>query len=176
MSNCSSDDGIAKLSIELDCNLCLLETLYQFNNGVWGNFEPNKSVFEDALQLIRNNNKIPIEVSELSIFLEDTSIIINRIYPESIPTQLENILSELGRHYVHFTKGLAETPFEIYVPVFEENTNENNFTLSKIAQGNNNQKDYFAFWGLYFDSEEDAVIYDLEHTSFVPGELYMLNH
>jgi hypothetical protein len=37
-------------------------------------------------------------------------------------------------------------------------------------------KDYFSFWGLYFDSEEDAVIYDLSNKSFISGDLYMLNH
>jgi hypothetical protein len=77
---------------------------------------------------------------------------------------------------VYFTKKFTETPYEIYIPVFEEDHFENDTKLKNIRIGNNNKKDYFEYWGLYFDSEKDAVIYDLKNKSIIFGDLFMLNH
>ncbi|WP_420602018.1 hypothetical protein [Flagellimonas sp.] len=77
---------------------------------------------------------------------KDTSLIITRIYDHSIPAQLEDIISKASEHFVYFTKGLTEMPYEIFVPVFEDNT-QNTTEISK------NQSTYFDYWGLYFDDE-----------------------
>src|SRR3546814_10744827 len=94
----------------------------------------------------------------------------------SIPMHWDAIISEMGSHFVYFTKGLTEMPFEIYLPVFIGTTNENIPTLLTIStEETYNQKDYFRYWGLYFESQEDAVIYDLESKSIIEGDLFMLN-
>ncbi len=100
---------------------------------------------------------------------------IKNIFKNSIQDQLNLILQSIAAHYVHFTKKLTETPYEIYIPVFEEDLFENNTQIRDIRISNNQPKDYFNYWGLYFESEEDALIYKLKDKSFIPGDLLMLN-
>lgn len=171
----STDNASVKLIIDLNCNFGMVETLYHFNKGNWGNFECENSSFANSLQLLQSCNDIHIEIEELSIFLKDTSIIINTVYDQSIPEQLENILKEIGNHYVYFTNGLTKIPYEIYVPVFEENIIEDNSLVLNTNTCNHNKNDFFSFWGLYFYDEEDAVIYDLETLEVISGKLQMLN-
>ena len=173
---CTSEDSEVNLVVDLVCDLSLIELLYHFNKNIWGGFEHGKSSLTSALYALRGENENHIEIEEFSIFLKDTLIITNCIYKDSIPEQLKNILIELGNHYVHFSKGLNEIPYEIYIPVFEEGISENDTTIIDIEVRNKEPKDYYNFWGLYYNSEDDAVIYDLENFCTVRGDLYMLNH
>ncbi|MFK7812467.1 MAG: hypothetical protein AB8B59_08235 [Maribacter sp.] len=174
--NCSPTNDLIQLVIELDCNFGLLETLHHFEKNTWGNFACHENSFSGALNRLKACNDVEIEVEEFSFFLKDTSIIVNRIYDHSIQQQLENILIQLSQHSAYITKGLTEIPYEIYVPVFEDNVMENERTLLlNIKSGNNNEQDYFSFWGLYYYSEDDAVIYDLKNQTIIKGNLQMLN-
>ncbi|MGB5821594.1 MAG: hypothetical protein WBG90_19085 [Saonia sp.] len=179
--NQSSEETSNGLIIELDCNFRLLEILYHLKSGTWGNSikkssSTEKSCFSKLLLQLRELNKTHVDVEEFSLILNDTSVIINKIYEQSIPEQLESIFTKVAEHFVYFTKELTEIPFEIYVPVFEESLLKSDTALLNIQTGNNSEKDYFGYWGLYFDSEEDAVIYDLADRSIVYGDLYTLNH
>lgn len=171
----STDSASAKLVLELNCNFQLKQMLYHLNLGTWGNFESKELSFSKLLFNLRERNDLNIEIEEFSIYLKDTSIVIYKIYEESIPEELESILLSVSENYVHFTKGLSEIPYEIYVPVFEESLLEKDTTLMNIKSGNNNAEDYFKYWGLYFYSEDDVLIYDLKNTAIVLGDLQMLN-
>lgn len=175
--NCSSSKSPLHLAIELDCNLSLVEMLFHFNKGTWGNLRQEKSSFSKLLDgLVQQNHKV-VDVEEFTLFLKDTAIVINKIFNQSIPEQLASIFTNIGKHYVHFSKGLTETPYEIYIPVFEEERGVGNDTLlQNIEAGNHTKKDYYKYWGLYCDSEDDAVIYDLKHNKIENGDLFMLNH
>ncbi len=181
ISNCSTDNTDANLVIEIECKFDLNETLYHLKKGVWGNIHKNhsstqiKSSFSKALSNLKQQNSLRLDIEEISIFLNDTSIIIHKIYEQSIAEQLENILIEIANNYPCFSKGLSEDPFEIYVPVFQEELLQNNTTISNMHTITNNANDYFCFWGLYFDSEEEAVIYHLQDKTIVTGDLFMLN-
>lgn len=180
--NCSADKQAAKLVIEMNCKIELVEVLFHSLKGTWGtisgpyNSNAEISAFSNAFIELQRLNTLSVDVEELSILLNDSLIIIKNIYHNSVPEQLGNIINTIAENYVHITKGLTEAPYEIYIPVFEEDIPENDDRLNRINSGNNSKKDYFAFWGLYFDSEEDAVIYDLSNKSIISGELYMLNH
>ena len=174
-NNTSHNTGVT-LAIDLECNLSLVEMLFHFNRGTWGNFLQGKSSFKTLIRQLREENQFNIDVKELSMLFKDTRIIVNKIYSRSIPEQLENIFSAMGKHYVHFSKGLTETPYEIYVPVFEERNDENEILLRNIEDCNHSKKDYFKYWAIYFDSEDDAVIYNLEESHLENGDLFMLNH
>ena len=179
--NCSRGGDQGNLVIELDCALNLKEILFHLKKGIWGNLDIEKkdvsvSSFSKALRQLKQLNQTKIDIEEFSVFLKDTAVIIKKIYDQSIPDQLESIFCALLKHQKHYTLGHTVVPYEIYIPVFEENLLENNTTLLNIKSGNNSCKDYFGFWGLYFDSEEDAVIYDLADKSIISGDLYMLNH
>lgn len=180
--NCSSDSEERKLVIEMECQLELVEMLYHMQNGTWGT-SPSKgngvtlsSPFAKALWKLQKKNQLPVEVEELALFLKDTAIVIKKIHPHSIEQHLGSILSHIAEHYVHFTRGLDETPFEIYIPVFEEDLLTQEKSLTDNITRNPENKNYFRYWGLYFDSEEDAVIYELSSRSFISGDLHMLNH
>lgn len=180
--NCSSDTARENLVIEMDCNFKLVEILSHLQKGTWGSMCSEQkswsksSPFSRALRELNNLNSRQIDIEELSIFTIDCSIIIKNIFENSIEEQLRQILKTIAQHYVYFSKRLSETPYEIYIPVFEEDLFENESKLKNIRTGNNNKKDYFQFWGLYFDSEKDALIYDLKNKSIIYGDLYMLNH
>ncbi len=182
ISNCSSDKNIGSLVIEMNCNIELVELLFHYQKGTWGGVSKREgtktrtNAFASVLAKLNELNSLPIDIEELSIFLNDSSIIIKRIYDQSIGEQFGAIINSVAENYVHITKGLTESPYEIYIPVFEENTWENHNLLSNIKSAKNSSRDYFSFWGIYFDSAEDAVIYDLSNKSFISGDLYMLNH
>ncbi|MEJ1222127.1 hypothetical protein [Sediminicola sp. 1XM1-17] len=178
----SSNELEANLNIEFQNNLNLGEVLYFLNTHTWEHEEDqlimrNINPFLKALQTLKQQNSISIDIEEISILLKDTSIVIKKIYSQSIPAQLENILEEITNHHYKLTRNSQEVPFEMYIPVFEEGPLEPNSNLEDIRNSNQSAiNDYFGFWGLYFDSEEDAVIYDLENKSMVYGDLFMLNH
>ena len=171
----SAESTSAKLALELNCNFRLSEMLHHLNLGTWGSFEHQKMSFSNLLETLREHNDIYIGIEEFSIFLKDTYIIINKICDKSIPGQLESLLQSISENYVHFTKGLTEIPYEINVPVFEESLVEKDITLMNIKSGNNDIQDYYKYWGLYFNTENDALIYDLKNTSIISGDLQMLN-
>lgn len=163
------------LVIELNCNIDMFETVLNLDNGNWGGFSRNQYAIKNDLKAIMDRNAIWIEIDEFSIFLKDTSIIIHKIYEQSISDQLENIMLALSKNYFHLTKGLTEAPYEIYVPVFEENREEGDSLYGRIQTGSNTKKDYFNFWGLYFDSKDDADIFDFDSSLVIKGDLFMLN-
>ncbi|MCG2461074.1 hypothetical protein K8352_09975 [Flavobacteriaceae bacterium F89] len=175
---CNQDEVSDKLVVDMYCNLGLAEMLSHFNKGNWGaTYEEQResSPLLNSFRSLRNQNILDVEIDELTLFLKDTSIIINSAGPCSIPLHWDSIITEMGNHFIHFTKGLTEMPSEIYLPVFKGTTTENIPTLLTINTEAYDQSDYFKYWGLYFESHEDAVIYDLENKSIIEGDLFMLN-
>ena len=174
-------DHQANLIIELSCNFDLKEIIVFFKNKQWGQGNGaccgvDLSNLSRAICEIRQLNRLEIDIEEFAIFLNDTSIIIKKIYKDSIQQQICELLINIADHYNFITKNYTETPYEIYIPVFEEDLLENETKIARIEQAHNDKKDYFGYWGLYFDSEEDAVIYDLPRKRIITGELHMLNH
>jgi hypothetical protein len=180
--NCALKPQNINLIIELDSPYGLIEMHQHLMEGNLGRTHNDPftgvpispldaSLFE--LQLLNDHL---VDVEEFSIFLADCTIVIKKIYPQSIQEQLVDIFNSLRDHFILMTEEYSRIPNEIYIPVFEEDLSANDLVLTKIEQGNNNIKDYFKYWGLYFDYQEDAAIYDLEKKSIFNGELYMLNH
>ena len=169
------------LIIELSCNFDLKEIIVFFKNKQWGQGNGDccgidLSNLTRAINEIRQLNGLEIDIEEFAIFLNDTSIIVKKIYKDSIQQQLCELFISMADHYNFITMNYTETPYEIYIPVFEEDLVENETKIARIEQAHNDKKDYFGYWGLYFDSEEDAVIYDLPKKRIITGELHMLNH
>lgn len=179
--NCRTRTDQLNLIIELECNFSFKEIVFFTKNKEWGNRNErctgiDVANFSQAITNLRNANDLAIDVEEFSLFLKDTSIIIKRIYHNSIDEQLSVLLNYITEHYASITKGHTETPFEVYIPVFEEDILQNDVKITAIEKGQNDKRDYFGFWGLYFESEEDAVIYELSKKKIITGELLMLNH
>jgi hypothetical protein len=167
------------LVIELNCELGLHEVLFHIQQGTWGTDQPmivNKglTVLSKHMQSIRELNNTFIDVEELSFLLKDCNIIIKKLRPESVEHELDTILSTLAENYVYITRHLSETPSEIFIPVYEEVSSGDHIT--RLAGPLMiDQKGYYSYWGLYFDSSIEAVIYDLSRKDIISGDLSLLN-
>lgn len=177
-----TNDQQVNLIIELNCNFELKEIILFLKSNEWASEEDKNccgidlSNLERAVKELNRFNRLEVDIEEFSIFLKDSSIIIKKIYRESIQQQMCELFRSIAEHYRYITKNFTETPYELYIPVFEEDLQENDIKIAQIEQADNDKKDYFGYWGLYFDSEEDAVIYDLPRKRIITGELHMLNH
>ena len=69
------------------------------------------------------------------------------------------------------TKGLTQKPYEIFIPIFEDNLEEFKLDESQIQFA---PKSYFEFWGIYLDKEDEASIYDVMRNTYVRGDLEFL--
>lgn len=170
VQNCTYTESTIDLAIQLDCNLTLFEVLHHANIGTWGNLNNHNAPLPKALKTLKNENNSEVRIDEFSIFLKDTSIIVKRTNNLNISDQLGNILRKISSHYIYFTKGLSQKPYEIYIPVIEENEEEFNLNDSIAYKSNNNKEEY---WGIYFESEDDAVIYDVNKSAYLPAELHL---
>ena len=167
----SSNCEIVNLVIELNCNLTLWELIHQYDTGNWGTFNQSKYSLSNEINTVQKINDTLIDVDEFSIILNDTTVIIDKIYNRSIGEQIDYILCELGIHYMQYTKGYSEVPYEIFVAVFEEKLMQNKLNLVNSKKTQN----YKNFWAMYFESEIDAVIYDVQKSTFLYEHLYILN-
>ncbi len=180
--NCSLDPQSINLIIELDSPYGLVEMHQHLIERNLGRTQNNPftgapiSPLDSALFELQLLNAQQVDVEEFSVFLTDCTLVIKKIYPHSIQEQLGNIFNSLRDHILPMTLEYTNIPNEIYIPVFEECMAENELVLANIEQANNDIRDYFNYWGLYFDFQEDAAIYDLEKKSYFNGDLYMLNH
>ncbi|PIF01378.1 MAG: hypothetical protein CR994_02160 [Maribacter sp.] len=167
--NIPTNDNQISLVIDLNCDLNLVDMVTHYYKGTWGTFNQYKYSLANELALLEQYNNIPFDVEELSINLKDTSIIINRIYGKSIPDHLDCIINNLGKHYLQITKGDVEIPYEIFVAVFEDD-----ILTPDVTKKTHN---YSSYWVLYFESYQDAIIYDLKNTSLIYEDLdlHMLN-
>jgi hypothetical protein len=168
------------LVIELQCPMELHEVLYHMQQGNWGSRGPNLvqtglPLLNLHMQSIREQNATFIDVEELSFQLKNCSIIIKKIAPESVENQLDIILSTLAENYVHITRDLSATPTEVFIPVYEEMETEDAM-VRQVGPTDINDAGYFLYWGLYFETEEEALIYDLRNKKIIPGDLNLLEH
>ena len=167
------------LVVEMQCPLGLHEVLFHIQQGTWGSYGPQlvnsgPPLLHDLMQEIRDLNGTFIDVEELSIQLADCSIIIKKIAPKSVENQLDTILNVLAENYVHITDHMSMTPMEIFIPVYEE-VETHNATVRLVGSNEIDERGYYTYWGLYFESDEEALIYDIKNKKIIPGDLSLLN-
>lgn len=168
-----------ELVIHLKCNFGLTESLFHLNNGNWGNFpkktsQGNKpSPFQSCIFEMASENDIFIEIKELSIHLKDTSLIVSKLTNYPIQDYLEGILTAISGNFVHFTKGLTQMPYEIFVPIYEETSN----SFQKAKANKKWLPSYLDFWGLYFEGEDESRVYDLKNQIMIEeNDFFLLNY
>lgn len=163
------------LILDIHCNFGLTESLHHFNTGNWGGIFPlnetyTTSSFDEGFQELCAKNNNALDIAELSLHFKDTSIIVSRIQDYSIPEELGSIVTKLSEHFVYFTKGLTEMPYEIFVPVFEDREQH-----SLEAEGQRTQ--YYEYWALYFEDEinHDVMVYDLKTRELSKEDFFLLD-
>lgn len=179
--NCSSDKNFVSLIIEMNSNFDLSEALYflektEMGGAIGKNTDKKISVFSQAFTKLKNSNSLSIDIEEFVIFFKNSSIFIKKIYQYSIPDQLKNISKLVIDHYEYYTKQFSEVPFEIHIPLFEVDYSKNSSKILNIISSKNTASEYYKYWGLYFDSNDDDLTYDLENLSIIDGDLYLLDH
>src|SRR5690606_15091660 len=125
--NFNYDERSKKSDIVLDLNFNfgIAESMKFFKAGSWGGLvfpDPVQKVsssFEKAFMELNSLNNNALDIYEISLHFKDTSIVISRLYAHSIPKEIGNILLKASEHFVYYTKGLTQMPYEIFVPVFE---------------------------------------------------------
>lgn len=168
----TSNDGTVEMTIDMNCHMELLEVLEFHNKSRWGCKSVGISPLKESFDILTEQNSIKLDIEELTLFLNDTSIIIKKIDHRSIPELLDEIIYEIANHYVYFTKGLTEKPYEIFIPVFEDSSTDNIIDSSALIKNKQKTpKSYFEFWGVYLESQEDAFIYDLSINTYIPANL-----
>lgn len=169
LKNISATSDSIHLVLEINCKLELLEVLSHFNRGRWGNNGKAINPLQQCLKLLNSKNTKNIDIEELTISLNDTSIIIKRLSKNSIATQLNFILKEIAGNYVFLTRGVTQRPYEIFMPIFEI-TSENSCS-NDTKQTNVTPKSYSDFWGIYLDQEDEACIYDVKRNEYISRDL-----
>lgn len=169
INNISATLDSLNLVLEINCKLELLEVLSHFNRERWGNNGKTVNPLQQCLEFLNSKNTKIIDIEELTISLIDTSIIIKRLYKNSIASQLNFILKEIAGNYVYLTRGVTQRPYEIFMPIFEV-TSENSY-LNDTVQTNVAPKSYAEFWGIYLDQEDEACIYDVKKNEYISRDL-----
>jgi hypothetical protein len=167
------------LVINMDSSMGLHEILFHLQQGYWGGqhfdlVDKGITSLRQCMSEIRELNATFLDVEELSIHLSDCSIVIKKISPESVEYELNAILNTLAENYVYITRQLTMTPAEIFIPVFEETPAEDELACL-ISNTQIDDKGYYSYWGLYFDTDEEAHIYDLKQKKIISGDLNLLN-
>ncbi|WP_339837490.1 hypothetical protein [uncultured Maribacter sp.] len=160
------------LVLEVNCNLDLLELLSHFNTGRWGRSDKSTSPLQQNLKLLNSKNSYNLDIEELTIFLNDTNIVIKRIYNNSISSQFNDILKQIACNYVFLTKGLTQKPYELFIPIFEDSIEDFEFENDQV---NILPKSYYEFWGIYLDKDDEASIFDVQRNTYVCGDLEFLS-
>lgn len=155
-----SANGAQDLVLHIKSPIPLLEVLHHHRLGRWGAFRTESarvqiSKLQEMLQTLEVRNDRPVDIEELSLELNDILIVIRKSGVHSIAGEFDQLLESLAAHYVYLTQGLQQIPYEIYIPVAEEGT------LPRALPPDSRVPDFYAHWGVYFESEEDARIYDL---------------
>ncbi len=159
--------------LDLHFNFGITESMKFLNAGSWGGLvfpypgQKVSSSFETAFVELNALNNNALDISEMSLYFKDTSIVISRLYAHSIPKELGNILLNLSKHFVYYTKGLTEMPYEIFVPVFEDKDPQ----AIGPKEGTNG---YFDYWGLYYeDDSQQVMIYSLRKKKMYEVDLFL---
>ncbi|WP_420322785.1 hypothetical protein [Flagellimonas sp.] len=166
----------ADLIVELRCNYALAESLHYYNKGNWGGFVKNNGVnlpitpFGESYEKLYALNKGAVDIAEITLHFSDTSVIVTRIYDQSIPEQLGAIIFKISEDFVYLTKGLTEMPYEMFVPVFEE-------APLPVMEKKDTDISYYNHWGLYFDDEvnHDAMVYNLKTKKLFKEDFFLLD-
>lgn len=168
--------GENQLVLNLRCHIGILDMLFHYNRGYWGHTGSGdagqctlRKTLTGMLRELQNKNSQPVDLEEINLELDDMLIVIRSIGPNSLARELDTILRSLGAHYVGYTHGLREVPYELYIPVSEAPD------LTGPKSGSAGIQEFYKFWAVYYESESDARVYSLEERNLLSGELLLSN-
>lgn len=164
------------LILNMRCNFSMEDAVSCLKNGEWDTHTSSRkgsrasSTFYRAFQKLRKQNSNPVDIAELSIQFEETSIVVARTDDGSIAKHLSSLLKQVHRHFIYYTKGISEIPHEIFIPVFE--TSEDGFFKPQ-----EHKNCYFKHWGVYLENDkgqEETMLYNLKTKKMYNEDFYLV--
>jgi hypothetical protein len=118
-------------------------------------------------KLLERNDNHHIDMTELRIEFQDSSIIIHSIFITNFIDHLNDILITLAENYKSLSINCHEYPDRIHIPVFEDQDKDRPYRFRVIgyfdetisAKG---PQDFFGFWGLEYDKANTVRVYDVK--------------
>ncbi len=175
--NFREDPYRCELAVGMHSKLDMNALVNGYRDGIWGSpdGEQEANPLLIALEQLNLQNPVEVDIEEIAIFLQDTLLIVKNIYPRSVAEQFGHLMEALSGHFEHLSQQHRKLPYEIYIPVFEEGETDPELPIQRPSSLQRCSADYLRYWGLYYEFEEDAVIYDLGSKNIITGELYMLD-
>jgi hypothetical protein len=178
--------GLHELAVEFIAQLTLIEVAKFLLEGIA--FDLIKSgtkafvlrPFLAAYEKLKGRNPTyRLDIEELRIMFQDTTVVIHKLTNDSIFPHLDKILRTIAFHSAKLTLGTGERPFEIHVPIFEDPTQDRLCRFRVMLDvdetiRNISTSDYFQLWGLRYDYAGDRV-YNLEKGLIIENEFYTLD-
>ncbi len=177
----TSNEGVLYINIQITSYFSLPEAISLLlmpnskNNGLL-NFSQNLYCFQKMYRRLTNSLKMPVEIQEIAIYLQNTDVIIHKTHENCILKEIQEIFSNLIGHFEHYSNTKGEIPFEIHIPVLENpcaTTCDKAPAMLKTAPSL--ESPYLTYWGFYFNSLRTPVIYDLKSTLFIRGDLDLMD-
>lgn len=171
-----SEEDFVSLAIEIDSNFSLSEIISLSKMPFNYKYKTTKLsktaiLFQNAIYNLNESMATVFDIKEISIHFKNTSIHIHSIERNSILEELEFVIKDLIYHFEYYSTIMDQVPNEIHIPVIED------AITKKLFDKNNHEKriefksPYSKFWGLYFDSMNEPLIYNLEKNNIIPGDL-----
>lgn len=176
--------GLHQLAVEFVSSISLFDVANFLAQGIafdlirYGTKAFVLRPFLTAYKKLRDRNeKTGVDIEQLRIVFQDTSVTIWNIYDDGIFTNLGQIVSTLAARYGSMILSSGEPPFEIHVPVFEDAAADRlcRFRVPLDVDEtvrNPTAEYYFRFWGIEYDYARAYRVYDVQRDLLLDTEFY----
>jgi hypothetical protein len=118
-----------------------------------------------AYQRLRSRNS-RLDIGELRVVLQDTTLIIYRITNDSVSSHLDRVLEAVAKNLPLLLLRSGEAPYEIHVPVFEDPVSDRLSRFRALLTLDEcivpSSADYFRYWGLVYGLSPSLRVFDVE--------------
>lgn len=120
-----------------------------------------------------------VDIHEIKFMFNDAEIVVSKICDGSIYESLGAIFQVLAEDFAHLRNGNNEYPYLIQIPVFEDPEKrlckfrvllDVDETIPKVTNA-----DYLGFWGVYYDFERTARVFDVKRKFLIDSDFLMLD-
>lgn len=166
--------GLYHLSVEIVSTLALSHVVRLLLDGIAFDLikEGTKTFvlrpFLAAYGKLKERNKGDYgDIDELRLIFQDSVVIVDYLGDDSIASSLEKILHTLSKNYQHLVLSSGESPFEIYIPIFEDPAVDRPSRFRELLHYDEtipsvSVSDYFVYWGVWYDFSHKHRVYDVQ--------------
>jgi hypothetical protein len=174
--------GLYQLAVHFVSNITLADVAAFIGGGVAYDLLKSGSKafilrpFLSAFEKLRERNKsFGIDIEELRLEFQDSIVAIDSTFSDAIPSQLGPLLLAIADSYSCITLASGETPFEIRIPVLEDQSEGRICRFRAVLEVDEmlataTAKDYFGFWGLWYDYSRQFRVYDVQRKLLIDDE------